>query len=219
MEKINKEFEFNKIQTKVFDMIKEVDPNFEEELKVFQNIENNKDKGSVMIAFNILSNLIENYKIKKIKCNFKLAALKIKPFILQIPDHSEFREHWSRVYYDLLHFERCFERYIKYTVLEGKLKKDFFNLSMYNYKECVYNDLENISNIYITLKTIETLQINLDKDIDSFSAYIDEFSPDYRYKPYKTNNNQTKIKELKFYLSGLNKLDKGSKKKAKFLHC
>lgn len=211
-------YEFNdkdylNIKKEMFNKMSYYNPDFNSELELFDNIDFNYNESSYNKGIHILKELIKNYQKKSLKHKFELIKFKYKPFLLGIPNSDKYEKYDPQAYLNLLDFEKSFYSFLNYAIKESILKKEFYKISIKNLKN-FDNKKDKLSNIYITLKSIELLQIELDKKIKDYTTYIEAFGSGFNVTIYnKVDSN--KLDLLHFYFENINNLEK---KKVKHLH-
>jgi len=202
---------FNEIKSEIFIMIYDNNDNFAEELYFFKNLANNIDNKSYNKAIAIIENLMEKYKNKNAIHQLKLLKMKTLPFIYGIPNSIRFRNNDSYMYANVSDFEQKYYEFINRLIKEQKIYKNCYKFSNKTIRDC--KDLNDLYNVYITLKSVIALQLQMDENIEYFELQITNFSNSYEYQAFKPNG--FNLDELSLYFSVINKEDE---KKVKYLH-
>ena len=197
---------YNDIVSKIIDN----DDNFNNELNIFVQLENNyNDKTILQKSLNIINQLMNDYKDKYKEHKFELFKIKYKPFLLKIPNSEKYEKINPKMYFVLSDFEEnCYE-FFNYVIKLNNLIKSFYILSCKNFKKSKKNKYKGIKNVYFTLKSIEILQKDLDKYFNIYNIYIQCFKNQFDVTLYnKVDIN--KIDFFEYYFDTLNGIKKES---------
>ena len=202
--------DFDSIKNEMFMLIYKNDKNFDNELKFFINNDKNYDKESYRQAILIIDDLISNYILNNFIYKIRLLKLQAKPMLKGVKS-DKYINNGRDIYNSLLDFEDNYFKFLNARMKENIICKKHYKKATQEYDEI--RNSKNFYNLYVTLKSLNALQIEANKKLISYDVHLDSFIENFNYKHFKIDG--FKPEDLDFYF---NTLISDKKKKVKHLH-
>ena len=119
------------------------------------------------------------------------------------------------MYLQLQLFEKNLDYFYSYIIRIICLEKEYYKICENKFHLYLHGIDNNLYNTFVTLKSIESFQIDLEEYFKMYDAYIDAFKSGFDVN-MNINHDHNKPYLLQFYLKKLNDYNK---KKVKHPHC
>lgn len=205
--------EFNNIKKEIYLSTYRRDNDFQRKLDFFKDLNNNYSKENYRLAKLEVEDLMTNCLLNNFITRAKLLKAEYIPDFKGIPNALKYKEHDENAYYCLLDFEDQCYKFINDIMKQQLLLKKYYKIVKYKYYKNKNVDVKTLTNTYITLESIITLQSLTNIRIDLYERAIDDFIITNVFK--KTDVYSFKLQDLSLYFDTINNIK--DKKKVKSL--